>query len=106
MEFEFAELKRTAAKMAPVSNGTDRVAQWRLACAERGILRFASPRRPSRFHERGDIQMLGLIAAVLIVMWLLGFFAFHVSAGLIHILLIIGIVMLVLHFARGARTTV
>jgi len=50
--------------------------------------------------------MLGLIAAVLIVLWLLGFFAFHVSAGLIHILLIIGIVMLVLHFARGARTAV
>ena len=48
--------------------------------------------------------MLGLIAVVLIVLWLLGFFAFHVSAGLVHILLIIGIVMLVLHFFRG-RTT-
>jgi hypothetical protein len=33
--------------------------------------------------------MLGLIAAVLIVLWLLGFFAFHVSTGLIHILLVI-----------------
>ena len=45
--------------------------------------------------------MLGLIAGVLIVLWLLGFFAFHVSAGLIHILLIVGIVMLLLHFFRG-----
>jgi hypothetical protein len=35
--------------------------------------------------------MLALIAAVLIVLWLLGFFAFHVSAGIVHILLIIGI---------------
>ncbi|HXM98464.1 MAG TPA: lmo0937 family membrane protein [Candidatus Dormibacteraeota bacterium] len=49
--------------------------------------------------------MLGLIAAVLIVLWLLGFFAFHVSASLIHILLIIGIVMLVLHFVRGGTST-
>jgi hypothetical protein len=29
--------------------------------------------------------MLGIIAGVLIVLWLLGFFAFHVSTGLIHI---------------------
>jgi hypothetical protein len=49
--------------------------------------------------------MLALIAAVLIVLWLLGFFAFHVSAGVIHILLIIGIVMLVLHFLRGRAAT-
>jgi hypothetical protein len=49
--------------------------------------------------------MLALIAAVLIVLWLLGFFAFHVSAGVVHILLIIGIVMLVLHFLRGRAAT-
>jgi hypothetical protein len=45
--------------------------------------------------------MLGIIAAVLIVLWLLGFLAFHVSTGLIHVLLVIGIVMLLLHFFRG-----
>jgi len=45
--------------------------------------------------------MLGLIAAVLIVLWLLGFFAFHVSAGLVHVLLIIGLVLLIMHFFRG-----
>jgi hypothetical protein len=50
--------------------------------------------------------MLGLIAAVLIVLWLLGFFAFHVSAGIVHVLLIIGIVMLVLHFLRGRTASV
>jgi Family of unknown function (DUF5670) len=50
--------------------------------------------------------MLALIAAVLIVLWLLGFFAFHVSAGVVHVLLIIGIVMLVLHFLRGRAATV
>jgi len=49
--------------------------------------------------------MRGLIAAVLIVLWLLGFLAFHVSAGLVHLLLIVGIVLLVLHFLRGSSRT-
>jgi hypothetical protein len=49
--------------------------------------------------------MLGLIAAVLIVLWLLGFLAFHVSAGLVHLLLIVGIVLLVMHFLRGSSST-
>jgi uncharacterized protein DUF5670 len=49
--------------------------------------------------------MLGIIAAVLIVLWLLGFLAFHVSSGLIHVLLIIGIVMLLLHLFRGRALT-
>jgi hypothetical protein len=56
--------------------------------------------------RKGVEDMLALIAAVLIVLWLLGFFAFHVSAGIIHVLLIIGIVMLVLHFLRGRTATV
>ncbi len=47
--------------------------------------------------------MLAAIAAVLLVLWLLGFFAFHVSTGLIHVLLVIGIVLLVLHLMRGRQ---
>jgi hypothetical protein len=49
--------------------------------------------------------MLGAIAAVLIVLWLLGFLAFHVSSGFIHILLVIGVVMLLLHFFSGRSAT-
>ena len=45
--------------------------------------------------------MLGIIAAVLIVLWLLGFFAFHVTAGLVHIVLVVGIVLLLVHFLTG-----
>ena len=47
--------------------------------------------------------MLGIIAAVLVVMWLLGFFAFHIAGGLIHILLLVALVMVVLHFINGRR---
>jgi hypothetical protein len=50
--------------------------------------------------------MLGIIALVLIVLWLLGFLAFHISAGLIHVLLVIGLVLLVLHFVSGRQRVV
>jgi hypothetical protein len=45
--------------------------------------------------------MLGVIAAILIVLWLLGFFAFHVTSGFIHIVLVVAVIMLILHFVRG-----
>jgi hypothetical protein len=45
--------------------------------------------------------MLGIVAAVLIVLWLLGYFAFHVATGFIHIVLVVGLVLLVFHFLRG-----
>jgi hypothetical protein len=49
--------------------------------------------------------MLGLIAVVLIVLWLLGFLAFHVSSALIHVLLVVAIIMLVFHFLGGRSST-
>jgi len=45
-------------------------------------------------------MFLGLFV-ILLVMWLLGLFAFHVAGGLIHLLLIVAVVSLVLHFVRG-----
>jgi Family of unknown function (DUF5670) len=44
-----------------------------------------------------------MLAAVLIILWILGFFAFHVTTGFIHVALIVGIVLLVMHFVRGGR---
>ena len=45
--------------------------------------------------------MFMVLFAVLMVMWLLGFLAFHVAGGLIHILLLIAVISLVMHFVRG-----
>jgi hypothetical protein len=42
--------------------------------------------------------MLGIIAAVLIVLWLVGFLAFRITKGLIHIALVVGLIFLVIHF--------
>jgi hypothetical protein len=47
--------------------------------------------------------MLYTIAIVLLVLWLLGFFAFHVGSGLIHILLVIAIVMVLINVIQGRR---
>jgi len=55
----------------------------------------------SHVEKQGGSKMLGIIAAVLIVLWLLGFFAFHVTSGLIHIALVVGIVLLIFHLLRG-----
>jgi hypothetical protein len=45
------------------------------------------------------------LAVVLAVVWALGWFAFHVAGGLIHLLLIVGLISLVVHFVRGRRAT-
>ena len=44
--------------------------------------------------------MLLTIAAILVILWLLGF-AFHVTTGLIHILLVIAVIVVIVHFIRG-----
>ncbi len=47
--------------------------------------------------------MLAIIAAILIIGWALGLFAFHITAAVIHLALVIGLVLLVLHFVMGRR---
>jgi hypothetical protein len=47
--------------------------------------------------------MLMTVAIVLLVLWALGLFAFHVSSGLIHILIVVAVIMLILHLLRGNR---
>jgi hypothetical protein len=59
----------------------------------------------ARSEVKGDENMLGLIAAVLIVLWLLGFFAFHVTAAFIHVALVVGLILLVLHFLRRSTSS-
>lgn len=49
--------------------------------------------------------MLWTIVAVLLIMWLLGL-SFHIGGGLIHILLVIGLVVLVINLVSGRRSVV
>jgi hypothetical protein len=45
--------------------------------------------------------MLAGLAALVVILWLLGFLVFKVAGGLIHILLVVAVIALVLHFVRG-----
>jgi len=48
--------------------------------------------------------MFIILFVVLLVAWALGFLAFHVAGGLIHLLLIIAVISLIIHLVRGRGT--
>ena len=60
-------------------------------------VRHKAPRRIRRF------PMLMTVAIVLLVLWALGLFAFHVSTGFIHVLIVLAVIALVMHLLRGNR---
>lgn len=45
--------------------------------------------------------ILWTIIVVLVVLWLLGFLAFHIAGGLIHILIVIALILLIVNLLRG-----
>ena len=45
-------------------------------------------------------MLLG-IAAFLLVLWVVGFIAYRITHFLVHLLLVIGVILLALHFLRG-----
>ena len=47
--------------------------------------------------------MFLMLAVLLAVFWARGWFAFHAAGGLIHLLLIVALVAVVVHFMRGTR---
>jgi hypothetical protein len=50
--------------------------------------------------------MFLIVAVVLAVLWGLGLFALHTATGLIHLLLVIALVSMVVHFMRGAKARI
>lgn len=47
--------------------------------------------------------MLWTIAVILLILWALGFVAFHVGGGLIHLLLVIAAVVIIFQLVTGRR---
>jgi hypothetical protein len=72
-------------------------------------VRFPLPQRYSvHYYEaitsiNKENIMLLTIAIILAVLWALGFLAFHITAGVIHLLLVIAVIVLIVHFIRGRR---
>jgi hypothetical protein len=48
--------------------------------------------------------MFLLLALVLVVVWVISFVTFHVAGFLIHILLILAVISLILHFFRRKKS--
>jgi hypothetical protein len=47
--------------------------------------------------------MLWTIFVILLILWLLGF-SLHVGGGLIHLLLVVGLIILIINLVSGRRS--
>ena len=82
--------------------------------SSRGLSRAALPRsqrtpqfappslRPGFSGTTGVNKMLLTIAAILFILWILGF-SLHVGGGIIHALLVIALIVAIFHFVTGRR---
>ena len=52
---------------------------------------------------REEVLMLLYIGFAILILWILGFIAFHVTLGLIHILPLLALALMVTHFIRRKR---
>ena len=50
--------------------------------------------------------MLAIIGAIVIIAWLLGITAFHVTAGVVPAARVIGIILIAMHVLTGRRGVV
>ena len=48
-------------------------------------------------------NILYIIALILVVIWALGSFAYHVTSAVIHLLLVVAVIMILLNLLRGKR---
>jgi hypothetical protein len=46
------------------------------------------------------------IAAIVLVLWLLGFLVIHIGGTFIQILIVIAVIVVILHFVRGRGSRV
>src|SRR5918999_2588789 len=56
-----------------------------------------------RWEFKRRESMLWTIAVILLILWLLGFLAFEVGGGLIHLLLVIAVIVIVVRLLQGRR---
>ena len=47
-----------------------------------------------------------VLAFVFLLAWLVAWAALHVTGGFIHLLLVVAVLSVIIHFARGSRTAI
>jgi hypothetical protein len=65
------------------------------------LLRYQAPVETTGGYT---MSIFTVLFVILLIGWILGWGVFHVAGGLIHLLLIVALISLVLHFVRGQRT--
>lgn len=66
----------------------------------RSTARTAAP------HPTENSHMLLYLAIALFVLWALGFLAFHITVAAFHVILLVAVIALIMHFVRGRASTV
>ena len=59
--------------------------------------------RQREAKEEKEVDMLEAIVIILVILWALGFFAFHVGGGLIHALIVIALIVLIVRLLKGRK---
>jgi uncharacterized membrane protein (DUF485 family) len=67
--------------------------------------RWTRPKGESTMRLITDFIFLVLFF-VFLIGWLLAWAAFHVAGGMIHLLIVIAVIFLIVHFVRGRSSTV
>jgi hypothetical protein len=49
------------------------------------------------------MSIFTILFVILLIAWIMGWGVFHVAGAMIHLLLIVALISLILHFVRGAR---
>jgi hypothetical protein len=51
------------------------------------------------------MDLIWVLVFVLVLFWALGFFAFHVTTGFVHLLLVVALIAVVFRLVSGRRLT-
>jgi Flp pilus assembly protein TadB len=62
-------------------------------------------KRTPKANNEDKTPMLYALAVILLVLWLLGFVAFHVGGGLIHLLLVIAVIVVIYQLVTSRRAS-
>ena len=54
-------------------------------------------------ETRKDHKMLWMVAAILVILWLLGFVSSYTMGGFIHILLVVAIIVVLVRVIQGRK---
>ena len=49
------------------------------------------------------MSIFTILFVILLIAWIMGWGVFHVAGGLIHLLLLVALISVILHFVRGPR---